>query len=197
MNAYSVVEQFEQRVAEFSGAPYAVAVESCTAAIFLSLMFCNVKDNWIQCPAKTYVSVPMQILHAGAKIMWTDEAWTGIYRLKPYPVFDGAKRFRKDMYEGGFHCLSFHVKKHLPIGRGGMILLNDNRAAEWLRRARYDGRRGYPHHNEPVEQMGWNLYMEPTAAARGLMLLDLIEPGLPDQIEDYRDLRNDPVFKCA
>jgi dTDP-4-amino-4,6-dideoxygalactose transaminase len=48
------------------------------------------------------------------------------------------------MYEPGtLHTLSFHRRKHLAIGRGGMILTDDAEAAKWLRLARYDTRMRY------------------------------------------------------
>ena len=36
--------------------------------------------------------------------------------------------------------LSFHIKKQLPIGKGGMILTDDQQAVEWFKKARYEGR---------------------------------------------------------
>ena len=195
MNAYGVVEEFERRVAEFAGAPYAVAVESGTAALFLPCKYLDV--GTVTIPARTYISVPMAIIHAGGHVKFEDYPWQGVYQLKPYPIWDGAKRFRRGMYQGGFHMLSFHIKKHLDIGRGGMILTDDAQAVTWFKKARYDGRSGKPYNEERVDMLGWNLYMTPDQAARGLMLMDLVAPDLPDQLEDYPDLRQMPVFQCA
>lgn len=197
MNAYGVIEEFERRVADFAGAPYAVAVESCTAALFLSCRYLGV--GAVTIPAKTYVSVPQAIIHAGGSVAFEDLAWQGVYQLKPYPIWDGAKRFRRGMYAGGFHCLSFHIKKLLPIGRGGMILTDDAEAVKWFKRARYDGRDGKPYPQERVTMHGWNCYLTPEQAARGLMLLDTFTDGVDDadQLEDYTDLRLMPVFQCA
>ena len=36
-NAFEVVRQFERRIAKYAGSKYAVAVDSCTNALFLSL----------------------------------------------------------------------------------------------------------------------------------------------------------------
>ena len=117
-NPYTIVNDFEERIAEWSGAKYGVAVESGTAAIFLSLMYVKPKDVTI--PKHTYPSVPCSIIHAGGKVQWSDEQWSGVYELKPYRIIDGALRFKKGMYKGGLHCLSFHIKKHLPIGRANV-----------------------------------------------------------------------------
>ena len=103
---------------------------------------------------------------------------------------------KRGMYEGGLHCLSFHLRKLLPIGRGGMILTDKEHAANWLRKARFDGRDGStPFMRDKVEMMGWNLYMLPEQAARGLQLLEAIGDGKPDLCPPYPDLREMPVFK--
>jgi dTDP-4-amino-4,6-dideoxygalactose transaminase len=209
-NAYDVVAEFERRVADFAGAPIAIAVESCTAALFLSMAYLRWTTGIagpVRVPAHTYCSVPMAAMHAGWPIALAQREWTGAYRLDPLNVWDGAKRFRYNMFSesachaergahGTFLCLSFHAKKHLAIGRGGMILTENYEASRWLRRARYDGREGKPYGEERITQLGWNMYMTPEQAARGLVLLDLMPAGgWPDgPFELYPDLRNQPVF---
>jgi len=196
MKAFDVVDAFEARVAEYAGARHGVAVDCCTHAIFLCLQYLKAEVEWVTVPARTYVSVPMAVLQAGCRMRFEDFAWQGVYTLRPTPVIDGAKRFRRGMYRGGLHCLSFHAKKILPIGRGGMVLTDDAEVAAWLRRARYDGREmGMPYAQERVDSMGWHMYMTPEQAARGLQLLDLLPEDTPDQREDYPDLRQMPVFR--
>ena len=41
--SFKTVKEFENKVAEFFGAPYAVAVDSCTHGIELSLRYKNIK----------------------------------------------------------------------------------------------------------------------------------------------------------
>lgn len=198
MNAYSVIDMFERRVADFAGAKYGVAVESCTAALFLSMYLLRNRSDckYVKIPKKTYLSVPMSVIHAGFNVEFSDIEWTGAYSLDPLSVIDGAKRFKRGMYQGGFHCLSFHTKKHIPIGRGGMILLDDADDAEMLKKLRYDGRSGKPYRDEIVDVLGWNMYMTPDMAARGMMLMDIMPTadGFCDQIEDYPDLTIHPAF---
>ena len=198
MNAYSVIDLFERRVAEFSGAKYGVAVESCTAALFLSMYLLRGRSNdcHVKVPKKTYLSVPMAVIHAGFNVEFCDIEWTGAYQLDPLPVVDGAKRFKRGMYQGGFHCLSFHTKKNIPIGRGGMILLDDADDAAMLKKLRYDGRSGKPYQEEMVDVLGWNMYMTPDMAARGMMFMDIMPTadGFCDQFEDYPDLTKHPAF---
>ena len=200
MNAFKVVAEFEKAVAEYAGSKHAVAVDCCTNAIFLSLKLqqeLGFRAGEITCPARTYVSVPMAIIHAGFRVRFEDFDWRGVYQLKPLPIFDGAKRFRRGMYQGGLHCLSFHTKKILNIGRGGMILTDSAEQAAWLRKSRYDGRAEKPYPEERIETLGWHCYMMPDQAARGLMLLNALPDDNEDLEEDYPDLRKMPVFARA
>lgn len=142
-NPYQIVKAFEDEVSDYTGAPYAISVDSCTNALFLCCKFLNVKTVTIPC--KTYLSVPQSIVHSGGEVIFdsSPEAnnWKGVYQLKPYPIYDAAKRFTSNMYiPGTYMCLSFHIKKHLKIGKGGMILTDDVNAVDWLIKARYEGR---------------------------------------------------------
>ena len=187
---------FEETVANYTGAPYAVSTDNCTDAILLCCKYLNVQEVTI--PARTYLSVPQSVLHAGGTLKFEDIRWKGVYQLKPYPIYDAAKRFTSGMYiPGSFMCLSFHIKKHLKIGKGGMILTDDEEAVKWLRKGRYEGRGEVVYHEDNIEINGWNAYMSPEQAARGLMLMQ----NYPEYNEDipeepfYRDLREFKLFK--
>lgn len=203
-NAYAVVELFERRVAAFAGAPYAIAVDSCTAALTLCCDYVQV--GAVTLPARTYCSVPMAVIHAGGSVRFEDREWRGMYQLTPYPVWDAAKRLRRGMFhdvphdpsEWRYQCLSFHIKKALPIGRGGMILTDNPTAADYFRKARRDGRSDVGGVAR-AEVIGRNCYMQPDQAARGLMLMDVMPAdGFEDQHETYPDLREMPAFRsCA
>ena len=112
-----------------------------------------------------------------------------MYQLKPYPIYDGAVRMKKNMYQKGtFHCLSFHIRKHIPIGKGGMILTDDIDAYNWFKTVRYEGRTVDNNGNyllykdDNVKSLGWNMYMTPEQAARGLELFEKkIKDDNPDQ----------------
>lgn len=193
-NAFDIVREFERRIAEFAGSKYAVATDCCSHALHVCCEYMEVEE--VTLPARTYISVPFQVMAAKGKVKFLDYPWSGVYQLMPYPIWDGAKRFKRGMYQGGLHCLSFHIKKHLPIGRGGMILTDDPEAYRWLSKAVYDGRQGKPYSQERVEFMGYHYYMTPEQAARGMLLLDLLpSDDLPDLTEDYPDLRKMPVFQ--
>ena len=176
-----IVEIFEQKVADFAGAPHAVAIDCCSHGIFLCLKYLKA-TGIITIPAHTYVSVPMQILQAGCQLNMVDQDWIGKYQLAPYPVWDSAIQWRQGMYEAGMQVLSFQIKKYIPIGRGGMILTDNAATAAWLRKARYDGRNiATPYIYDDFEFAGWHMYMTPEDAARGIMLMDTRSGSLPDR----------------
>ena len=173
---WDIVDAFESIIADFAGSKYAVSCDSCTNAMFMSLKYLNAKGT-IALPKKTYLSVPGMVIHAECSIKFNEIEWSGTYQLNPYPIIDGATRFTKGMYEKGtFHCLSFHIKKILPICKGGMILTDDIDAANWFRLARYEGRNSRIPHNsiDDIEILGWNFYMPPEQAARGIVLFEKI-----------------------
>ena len=145
------------------------------------------------------MSPPQSILQAGGKLVFDDREWEGIYQLKPFPIYDAAKRLTSNMYiPGSFMCLSFHIKKHLKIGKGGMILCDDEKAVKWLKARRYEGRTdGMKYHEDMIDEEGWNMYMTPEQAARGMTLLQVFPDHHEDQGENppYRDLRTMPLYK--
>jgi len=195
-NPYKVVQMFEEEIAEYTGAPFAVSVDSCTNALFLSCKYLNVDEVII--PKKTYLSVPMSVIHAGGTVCFQDIEWEGQYQLKPYPVFDSAKRLTSNMYiPGTFMCLSFHIKKQLPIGKGGMILTDNYKAVEWFKKARYEGRGEVNYKDDDIDMLGWNMYMTPQQASHGLALMQNYPENMQDLDENngYTDLTAFSVFK--
>lgn len=196
--AYQIVDTFEKTIAEYAGSKYAVAVESGTAALFLCCIYKKVKTVVI--PSRTYPSVPCSIIHAGGRVEFTEAEWKGVYELWPYGIIDGALRFKNGMYKSGtLYCLSFHAKKLLPIGRGGMILTDDEEAYKWFKRARFDGRDEKPMHETDDLILGYNMYMTPEQAARGLQLFDMVktidQQDLPVDFQSYPDLSKFEVYK--
>src|SRR5207249_5904800 len=143
-------------------------------------------------------SIPCAMLHAGGRVQFSDRVWEGIYELEPYRIWDGALRFRRRMYEGGLHCLSFHARKRVPIGRGGMILLEGVEERDWLKRARFNGRGEMPLQEDSFFMLGWDMYMTAEQAARGLELFELIkdrvDEDLPVEDQGYPDLSRFPIY---
>ena len=199
-NPYKVVKLFEEEIATYTGAKYAISIDSCTNALFLCCKYLNV--NTVIIPSNTYLSVPMSIIHSGGKVIFDKRKetnnWKGIYQLKPYPIYDSAKRFTSNMYiPKTYMCLSFHIKKYLNIGKGGMILTDNKKAYEWFKKARYEGRSEKYYKDDNINMLGWNMYMTPEQAARGLALLQNYSQHKEDLIEKegYRDLTEFKIFK--
>lgn len=194
-DAREIVDIFERKVAEFTGAKYAVAVDCCTHGLELSIRYEATHDRvpkTISIPCQTYISVPMIIKQLGYTINFLDFVWTGQYCLLGTNVIDAAVRFMPDMYiPGTLQCLSFQIKKRVCIGRGGMILTDDQRAYEWLSLARYDGRdMSLPYdHPEHIKMQGWHYYLTPEDAARGIIIMD--------SITDYSDTANQSNYPNA
>lgn len=200
MNPFEIVHRFEQELANYTGAPYAVAVSSCTDALFLSCMYHNVKGKVVIIPKRTYLSVPQSIIHAGGILKFRDYDWQthlwSRYQLAPFPIWDAAKEFQPAMYRPSQAiCLSFHIKKPLGIGKGGCILTDDKDMTEWLKRARYEGRGEMSYREDDITFLGWNMYLTPEQAARGLVLMQQLPKEGVVQYERYRDLTEFTVFK--
>lgn len=172
--AHKITEEFERKLCEYTGAKYAVAVDNCSNALFLCFKYFNVEGVCV--PQHTYPSVPCEVIHAGGKVVFykSDEYVTGKYRLAPYPIWDCALEFTADMYvPGQFMCLSFTGPyKQLKLGKGGAILLDDEKAYKWLKRARFSGRNECSYLEDEFDMLGWNFYMMPEIAARGILLMD-------------------------
>jgi dTDP-4-amino-4,6-dideoxygalactose transaminase len=182
MNPYAVVSEFENEVAKYAGCKYAVAVDNCTNALFLCCKYLNVREASI--PKVTYPSVPCSIINAGGTVKFRDHNWTDHYRLEPYPIYDAARFFERGMYntvpytmpeeaypDAAFLCISFSATKIINIGKGGMILTNDADAVSWFKQARFCGRHEKAVMDDSFDMIGWNMYMTPEQAARGLLLM--------------------------
>lgn len=197
-DAREVVSIFEEKVARYAGCKFAVAVDSCTNALFLCLKYLNASGEVI-IPCRTWLSVGLSVMHAGCRVRFESFDWRGIYQLRPFPIFDSAVRFTKGMYvSGSFQCLSFQIKKRLPIGKGGMILTGDGDAAEWFRCASFEGRHmNVPYNEDKISFAGWNMYMTPEDAARGLLIFDRLPEVNEDSCcqDDYVDISRNEVFR--
>lgn len=192
---HKITADFEEALCKYTGAKYAVALDNMSNALFLSLYYEKhlaekpYMGKDILIPANTYPSVPVEIIHAGYKVKFlelpedaerltgTDSYYlTGAYRLFPTRVWDSALRFTHNMYIPGTHmCLSFTGPyKHLKLSKGGAILTDNERAYKWFKKARFSGRDECSYHVDDFDEnpvLGWNFYMMPELAARGLLLI--------------------------
>ena len=174
---YKITEEFEKELCKYTGAPYAIALDSQSNAIFLSLYYEKIQGKEISIPDRTYPSVPCEIIHAGGKVNFIKtegRTLKGAYQLYPTKVWDSALRFTCDMYTPNTHmCISFTGPyKHLKLSKGGAILTDDESAYKWFKRARFSGRRECSYHEDSLDMLGWNFYMIPELATRGILLMN-------------------------
>jgi len=207
-NVYDITNEFERALGDYTGAPYVVTVDNQSNALFLALMYENIKDQEITIPSRTYPSVPCEIIHAGGKVNFKPvkgKTIKGAYQLEPTNVWDSALSFTADMYKPGTHmCVSFTGPyKHFKLSKGGAILTDNEEAYFWFKRARYSGRRECSYHEDNLDMLGWNFYMMPELAARGLLLMNQFytSKGQKKHNEDlelpYPDLSQFEVYTKA
>lgn len=169
---WKYVEEFEQKVADYAGAKYGVSTDSCTHAIFISLLWEKEKYylSKVTLPKQTYISVPQTIRHLNLDIEYDDIQWYGYYKIGNTNVVDSACLFTSKMYqEGTKWCVSFHHRKTLSTVRGGMILTDDEEFTGWARKMVYDGRdRNKLMKDDNPVLCGYHFYMPPETAILGL-----------------------------
>jgi len=195
---FGIVEDFEKKIAEFYGAPYAVAVDCCTHAIELCLRYMQADE--VTFPSRTYISIPFLGDKLNLKWSWDEGEWKDYYYIGNTNIVDAAVLWKKDSYiPGTLMCLSFQFQKHLSLGRGGMILLEDEYSAKRLKEMSYDGRLpDIPWREQNISSVGYHYYMTPETALRGLDMLEEAKAREPRQWvwEDWPDLRNMDIFKA-
>ena len=195
--SFEIIKDFENKIAEFFGAPYAVAVDCCTHGIELCLRMGNIQHYSI--PKRTYISVPFLAKKLGISFEWRDEDWQDCYYLGGTNIIDAAVLWQQDSYiPKTLMCLSFQYKKHLSLGRGGMILTDDKESAILLKKMSYDGRLpDIPWREQNIDTMGYHYYMTPEIAERGVNQFFNAMTSKPKKwtVEDWPDLTNMEIFK--
>ena len=193
---FDVINKFEKKIANFFGAPYGVAVDCCTHGLELSLILNNTKELTI--PKQTYVSIPFVANKLGIKFKWDSSPWKDYYYVSEN-IIDAAVLWKKNSYiTNTYMCISFQFRKHLNLGRGGMILCNDKKSYVALKKMSYDGRDpNIPWREQNINSMGYHYYMTPETAQLGLNKLDFAIKQKPKewQMSDWPDLSKMDVFK--
>ena len=165
------VKLFEEKIAEFFGSPYAVAIDCCTHGLELCLRHQNIKK--ITVPTRTYLSVPFLAIKLGLEWEWREEDWIDYCQLGDTGIYDAAVLWKQNSYiPDTFMCISFQFQKHLSLGRAGMILTSDEQAAKDLKIMSYDGREpNIPWREQNIRHIGYHYYMTPEMAELGLAKL--------------------------
>lgn len=160
---------FEKEFASYVGADYAVSVNSCTAALFLSLKVLGIgKGDEVIVPSFTFVATVNVICHAGATPVFADIKrddftldpnsvtkhmtrktkailpvhYAGVRAHTNYPktvIEDSAHRIEEKNASANLTCYSFYATKNMTTGEGGMITTSDRKLSEWFIKARLHG----------------------------------------------------------
>ena len=190
------IDKFESTIAEYFGSLYAVAVDSCTHGIELALRLQNITST--QCPKHTYLSIPMTLTKLNINWGWSSAEWEDYYFLKDTNIADAAVLWKENSYiPGTLMVLSFQFKKHLSLGRGGIILLDNFNDYQKLVRMSYDGRsRCGVWAEQDITSIGYHYYMTPETAITGINKFNQVKHAKPRQwsSKDYPDLSTMTVF---
>jgi dTDP-4-amino-4,6-dideoxygalactose transaminase len=205
------VAQFEERFAQYVGCDYAIAVSSCTTALQLALWAVGIKaGDEVICPSLSFVATANSIAYNGASPVFADidqdtfnidpdkieavitprtKAILAVHQIG-LPADMKAKLIGSP--EGDLACFSFHPRKIMTTGEGGMITTNDADLAARLKRLRQhamslsDVAR---HHAKQIaaetyDEIGFNYRMTDIQAALGIAQLG----RLPGFLERRRHL---------
>jgi dTDP-4-amino-4,6-dideoxygalactose transaminase len=197
--SFNIVTEFEKKIAEFFGSPYAIAIDSCTHGIELCLRY--TKETKINVPKRTYLSVPFLAEKLGIEREWRDEEWEDYYTVNygEKRIIDAAVLWRRDNYiPNTFMCISFQYQKHLSLGRGGIILLDNENDYINLKKMSYDGRLpNISWRDQDIDCVGYHYYMTPETAQMGLDKLENAINTTPRKwiVTDWPDLTQMKIFK--
>jgi len=177
------VKEFEEMVAKFTGAKYAIATTSCTTALHLSLVALGIgPGDEVLVPAFTFIASANVVEHQGAKPVFVDidpktfnidiskiekaitKKTKAIMPVHLFglsadmkPVMKIAKKYKLFVVEdaacalgtkyygkhvgtfGNTGCFSFHPRKPITTGEGGMIITNSKKLAQKLESLRDHG----------------------------------------------------------
>ena len=189
------MSDFEKEIAEFFGAPFAVAVDCCTHGVELCLRLKKIQK--IKVPKHTYLSIPMLADKLNIDMEWTDEKWQDYYYLADN-IIDAAVLWKPNSYvPGTYMSVSFQFRKHLSLGRGGVILFDKEKDYDTLKRMSYDGRSPDESWSiQNIKTIGYHYYMTPETAELGLKKLPEAINKEPKQwvYTDWPDLTKMDIF---
>lgn len=190
------VQELEEKWAKFTGAKYAVATNSCTAALDIACRVL-VLPNPVKVSALTFVSSALAPLNAGYKIKFVDIDEKSLCTPKAdIQVMYAGNQFGKgiiyDMahsggakHKGAISCWSFHAVKNLPAGDGGMITTNDRKIYEYCKALSWCGidkstfqRSGKKYSwDYDIQEVGLKAHMNDITACIALEQLKFLEEG--------------------
>jgi dTDP-4-amino-4,6-dideoxygalactose transaminase len=127
-----IVDEFENKIAEYVGAKYAVSFNSATNAIFLVLQ--NKKEK-IKIPSILPPVVVNSIINSGNDYIFYDDVdWVGnsyiLHDFEDYKIVDSAQKIEKNQFKNECNDMdlmlfSFYPTKPIGSCDGGIIVSND------------------------------------------------------------------------
>lgn len=196
---FETITTFEKRLSNFFGSKHAICVDSCTHGLELVLRYRNEKK--IIVPKRTYLSVPFLAYKLNIERKWKDENWEDFYAINDgdRKIIDAAVLWEENSYiPTTFMCVSFQYQKHLSLGRGGVILLDNDEDVLILKKMSYDGRvPNLPWREQNIDCVGYHYYMTPETAKLGLDKIDDAIKNKPKKwkVSDWPNLTEMKIFK--
>lgn len=188
---YSVLQDFERALCNYTGAPFCVLTDSCTHALELCFRY-NRVNHTVVMPRHTYVSALMVLHKLNIPVAFCDDDWQYEYCYGNTNIWDSARGFELNMYRiGQRQCLSFGYSKRLEIGHGGAVLLDNETEYHALKKMAYDGRdlNIKPWESQADWRVGYHYGMRLDDAVKGIRMLEFEElKPLSSQLVSYPDV---------
>jgi dTDP-4-amino-4,6-dideoxygalactose transaminase len=189
--SFASLFEFEQQLADYTGAPYVVLTDGCTHAIELCMRYDLVMST--EFTAFTYLSIPQVLRQLAVEFSYTDKDWyqDGEYQFHKTRIWDSARRLVPGMYRTGqLQCLSFGVGKPLHLGKCGAVLTDDFETYRDLSLMRSDGRDLRIEPWSAQENFTQGYHYCPTLEVCKLGIQNLSSVNKTVTIQHYPDLRN-------
>lgn len=161
------VAELENKIAAFVGCKYAVALNSATSCIFLSLLGKNTKLN---IPSVLPPVVINSIVNSGNDYDFIDNVeWVGhsyiLADFGDYKIVDSAQKLEKNQFltecnDEDLMIFSFYPTKPLSGCDGGMIVSNDKNKIDYYREMALNGM-SFAENNweRRMKHIGYKMYM--------------------------------------
>ncbi len=220
------VKEFEDKIAEYLGVKYAIAVTNCTSALHLALLSLGIKKgDEVLVADYTFPATGHSVLYCGAKPVFVDvnlktynidpnliegkitERTKAIIPVHTFgqpaemdTIIEIAEDYNLKVIEdaacalgakykykyvgtiGDIGCLSFHARKGITTGEGGMVVTDDKNLAAKIRNLSVFGMTSAWDREKSAEftipeftEVGYNYKMSDITAAVGVAQLKKLD----------------------
>lgn len=193
-----VVTEFEETIANYVGAKYAVTFNSATSAIFLLLN--KYKDITIKVPSMIPPVVLNAVITSGNRYEFYDNVdWVGdsylLHDFGDYKVIDSAQKLEKNQFKNECNpndlmIFSFYPTKPVGSSDGGMIVSDDYDKIIMLKEMALNGM-SYSDNNwdRKIKFAGYKMYMNSIQCDIALNNFKLYEDKL-NKLSEIREIYN-------